>query len=90
MLTNPTTSDPLADAAAAYFLPELLRTEDFDSFESRVASGMRSLAARCVARSIEAYDASLRQSVPRGWELHEVAPRTIITLVGEVTYRRSV
>lgn len=90
MLRNPTTGPALAEAASAHFLPELMATEDFDSFEASVATGIRSLAARCVARSVEAFDASLRSSLPAGWTLHEVVARTIVTLVGEVTYRRSI
>lgn len=90
MLTNPTTGAALEEAACAHFLPYLTSAEDFDSFETSVAGGMRSFAAKCVARSIEAFDASLHGHVPRGWALHEVAERTIVTIVGEVTYRRSV
>lgn len=90
MLMNPTTGAALEEAACAHFLPYLTSTEDFDSFETSVAGGMRSFAAKCVARSVEAFDASLREHVPRGWALHEVAERTIVTMVGEVTYRRSV
>ncbi len=90
MLTNATMRGALEGAAVDYFLPELLATEDFDSFEEAVAGGARSLAAACVRRSIEAFDAMLRTQLPRGWSLHEVAGRTIVTLVGAVTYRRSV
>ena len=80
----------LGSSPADDFLPELLATEDFDSFEAAVAGGVRSLAAACVRRSIEAFDAALRSQLPRGWSLHEVAERTLITLVGAVTHRRSV
>ena len=47
MLTNPTTGAALEEAACAHFLPYLTSTEDFDSFETSVAGGMRSFAAKC-------------------------------------------
>ena len=43
-----------------------------------------------MAASMERFDRSLRRQVPPGWRPHEVAPRTLVTLVGEVTYRRTV
>lgn len=90
LITNTSTGNALAQAAAGFFLPELIRTEDFDRFETIVADGMRSIAAECIQLSLEAFDASLREHLPSQWTLHEVAQRTLVTLVGTVTYRRSV
>ena len=68
----------------------LAATEDLDSFEGALSSGIRTLAASAMAASMERFDRSLRRQVPPGWRPHEVAPRTLVTLVGEVTYRRTV
>lgn len=86
-MRNPTTA---AAALADLFAPMLAATEDLDSFEGALSSGIRTLAASAMAASMERFDRSLRRQVPPGWRPHEVAPRTLVTLVGEVTYRRTV
>lgn len=86
-MRNPTTA---AAALADLFAPVLAATEDLDSFEGALSSGIRTLAASAMAASMERFDRSLRRQVPPGWRPHEVAPRTLVTLVGEVTYRRTV
>ena len=86
-MRNPTTG---AAALADLFAPVLAATEDLDSFEGALSSGIRTLAASAMAASMERFDRSLRRQVPPGWRPHEVAPRTLVTLVGEVTYRRTV
>lgn len=87
---NATTTSDIADALATYFLPRLAACEDFDSFEAAVASSTRDLAANCLRDCIEGFDAQLAASPPRGWRVHERAPRTLVTLLGEVTYERAV
>lgn len=86
-MRNPTTA---AAALADLFAPMLAATGDLDSFEGALSSGIRTLAASAMAASMERFDRSLRRQVPPGWRPHEVAPRTLVTLVGEVTYRRTV
>lgn len=86
-MRNPTTA---AAALADLFAPVLAATEDLDSFEGALSSGIRALAASAMAASMERFDRSLRRQVPPGWRPHEVAPRTLVTLVGEVAYRRTV
>ena len=86
-MRNPTTA---AAALADLFAPVLAATEDLDSFEGALSSGIRTLAASAMAASMERFDRSLRRQVEPGWRPHEVAPRTLVTLVGEVTYRRTV
>lgn len=86
-MRNPTTA---AAALSDLFAPMLAATEDLDSFEGALSSGIRTLAASAMAASMERFDRSLRRQVPPGWRPHEVAPRTLVTLVGEVTYRRTV
>lgn len=77
-------------AATGYFYPKLLECEDMDRFEELVASGGRSILAEAMTRSLEAFDAKLREDKPRSWSVHERAERTLITLVGEVRFTRTV
>ena len=80
----------VADAAADCLYAELLRTEDFGAFEQVVAADMRSIAATALGRCIERFDSELRGSMPRGWSVHEHASRTLATLVGAVTFERTI
>ena len=89
-MPNLTTLDRIADAASRFFMPELLATEDFDSFESSVSGQSRQIGALCLKSCLESFDKMLRDHLPRGWTLHDVRQRTLITLLGAVTYRRSV
>ena len=77
-------------ALAGFFLPSLLECEDFDRFEEEALASMRSLAAEAVARCVEAFDARLRERAPRSWSAHERARRTLVTLLGEVSFSRTV
>lgn len=78
------------DATTGYFYPKLLECEDFDRFEGLITQGGRSMLAEAMARSLEAFDAMLRESKPHSWSIHEKAERTLITLLGEVRYSRTV
>lgn len=80
----------IADAAAECFYGELLGTEDFGSLERLVASDMRSVAAMAPVKCVERFDSELRANMPRGWSAHERAGRTLVTLVGAVTFRRTI
>lgn len=51
---------------------------------------MRSLAAEAIARCVEAFDAGLRTKAPRSWSAHERAGRTLVMLLGEVSFSRTV
>ena len=69
------TPSKLVDAFADHFLPELLKTEDFDAFEELVSCDMRNIAAKAMALCLERFDAMLLESIPRGWSVHEHASR---------------
>ncbi len=60
-MRNPTTA---AAALADLFAPVLAATEDLDSFEGALSSGIRALAASAMAASMERFDRSLRRQVP--------------------------
>ena len=80
----------VADVAADCFYGELLKTEDFEAFEQIVATDMRVVGAMALGKCIERFDAELRDNMPRGWSVHEYAKRTLVTLVGVVTFERAI
>lgn len=89
-MPDSTIMERVAGAAADCFYPELVKTEDFRAFEALVAADMRTVAAGVLRRCVERFDAGLARSVPRGWSVHERASRTVLTLVGAVTFERTV
>ena len=89
-MLHATMRDDAVGALAGFFLPKLLKCEDFDRFEEEVVALMRSLAAEAVARCVEAFDAKLRAQAPSSWSAHERASRTLLTLAGEVSFSRTV
>lgn len=89
-MTDSIIMERVADAAADCLYGELLRTEDFAAFEQIVATDMRVVAAMALGKCIERFDSELRGNVPRGWSVHERAKRTLATLVGVVTFERTI
>lgn len=85
-----TTPAALARPLSEYFLEDLLSTEDFDSLELAIADGMRRIACRAMERCLESFDGMLVDSMPYGWSVHERVSRTVITLVGAVTFKRTI
>ena len=77
-------------ALAGFFLPRLLECEDFDRFEEEVLALMRSLATEAITHCVEAFDASLCARAPHSWSAHERVSRTLVTLLGEVNFSRTV
>lgn len=86
---NSTTFAALIAAAADYFYLALRATEDLDSFLRAVRDGMREVSAAVVAECVERFDREVASQVPRSWELHGRPSRTVITMLGKVTYARS-
>jgi hypothetical protein len=89
-MTDSIIMERVADAAADCLYGELLRTEDFEAFEQIVAADMRVVAAMALSKCIERFDSELRENAPRGWSVHERAQRTLVTLVGVVTFERTI
>lgn len=89
-MSDSTIMERVAGAAADCLYAELLRTEDFRAFEQIVAADMRSAAAMVLRKCIERFDSELCGSMPRGWSVHERAERTLVTLVGAVTFERTI
>lgn len=64
---NSTTRAEAVAALRVRLMPELVAAEDFQKFESAVASEGKSLLAAMMSECLERFDASLMASRPRGW-----------------------
>lgn len=89
-MPNATMRRDVVGATTDHFYPKLLECEDFDRFESIITRGGRSILAEALGRCIEAFDSGLRLKRPLSWSVHERASRTLVTLVGEVRFTRTV
>ena len=89
-MTDSIIMERVADAAAECFYAELVKAEDLGAFEALAAADARSIAAGVLRRCIERFDAGLADNMPRGWSVREHAARTLVTLVGETAFVRTV
>jgi hypothetical protein len=89
-MSNPTISKRLSDAAARCFYDGLLGTEDLGAFEALVAGGARALGAGVLRACLERFDSDLRLRPPRGWSARGRESRALVTLLGEVSFERTV
>lgn len=85
---NSTTFAALVAVAADYFYMALRATEDFDAFLRTVRGGMREAAAAAVAECVERFDREVAAQAPRSWKLKDKPSRTVVTMLGRVTYAR--
>ena len=83
-----TTFSTLVAAIADYFYLALKATEDFDSFCRTAREGMREAAVAALAECVERFDLEVASQVPRTWKLRGKPSRTVITMLGKVTYSR--
>lgn len=70
---NLTTRAEAARALCAHYMPELLKMEDFEAFESLVASDGKSLIAGMMAACLAEFDDSLRMAVENTEEIWQNA-----------------
>ena len=63
-MPNLTTLGRIADTASRFFMPELLATEDFDSFEASASERSRQIDALCLESCLESFDKMLREHLP--------------------------
>ena len=89
-MSDSTIMERVSDAMAGCFYGDLLSTEDFEAFESVVATDTRLLASMTLRKCLERFDSELRENMPPRWSAHERAQRTLVTLVGVVTFERTV
>lgn len=82
-------SNPRARAIAALaemFLDLSLGSESFASIESKAIDLGRGCMAEALGLALEAYDAHLLGSKPRGLRSHDIRERTLATEIGDVSF----
>lgn len=77
-------------ALADFWLPNLIACEDIGLHLAYVDASDKSIRAGALRRGLEAFDDRLAEEIPEGWRVREYRRRTIVTLLGEVTYMRRI
>jgi FAD/FMN-containing dehydrogenase len=78
------------DALSDFFYPHLLKTEDFSNHVTHCELVGRIIMRDALQKNLARFDDELKAQKPKGWEIIDKRSRTIITLVGEVTYSRRI
>lgn len=83
---------PAAVAALETAFLDMLRSEsrDFGAFESEARPVALSCCAEAMPRALEERDRELAASRPAGLREHSRRPRTLVTMCGDVRFRRTV
>ena len=80
----------ISTVLAEILYPHLLSTEDFGKFSQFTEKTLRAIGSEAVRIDLERMDGELFGQVPKEWKVLERPKRTLITLLGEVTYKRRV
>ncbi len=89
------TITPCAEHATAkmlseFWLTHLMRTEDLFTHLEYVDSSSKEIRAEALRLELQAFDDYLATEIPSTWRFKEYRHRTIITLVGKITYMRRI
>lgn len=88
--TTPCTKHAIAKKLTEFWLPHLVATEDLFTHLRYVDTSGKGLRAEALRLELQAFDDLLAKDVPTSWRLKEYRRRTIITLVGKITYMRRI
>lgn len=78
------------DVLADFLYPNLIETEDFTEHIEHCEKTIKGLTRKAVEQNFDRFDDELKEQVPASWKVADRKQRTVITLVGEITYRRRV
>jgi len=73
-----------------FWLPHLIATEDLFTHLEYVDTSCKELRSEALRQELETFDDMLVSELPSTWRFKEYRRRTIITLVGEITYLRRI
>lgn len=73
-----------------FWLPHLEACEDLFTHLGYVDLSMKEIRSEALRKELEAYDRKLGLDVPGNWRFKEYRKRTIVTLVGSITYMRKI
>lgn len=88
--TTPGTDHAIAKRLSEFWLPHLKRTEDLFTHLEYVDRSSKEIRAEALKMELQTFDDDLVSEVPDGWRFKEYRHRTIITLVGKITYMRRI
>ena len=78
------------DTLAELFYQNLLETEDFGANLRYAGRLVPYVMGKAFEKSLERFDDKLKAEIPGNWKLIDKRKRTLITLHGEITYRRRI
>lgn len=73
-----------------FWMPHLIECEDLFKHLEYVDKSLKEDRADALRRNLQDFDELLAEDVPNGWRFKEYRRRTIITLVGKITYLRRI
>jgi hypothetical protein len=73
-----------------FWMPHLIACEDLFKHLEYVDVSGKEIRANALRHNLQTFDAMLAKDVPKNWRFKEYRKRTIITLVGEITYIRRI
>ena len=77
-------------ALSKFFYPHLASTEDLEKHLEYCADSGTSAIREAISLNLECFDSSLKEKVPPSWKIVDLRSRTIITLLGQITYKRRI
>ncbi len=89
-ITTTRTGYAIAKALSEFWLPHLQKTEDLFKHLEYVDASDKEIRKEALRLELLAFDDKLAAEVPRFWRFKEYRRRTIVTLLGEITYLRRI
>lgn len=80
----------IAKSLSEFWLPHLKKTEDLFKHLEHVDCTSKQIRSEALRLELQAFDDLLAREVPTDWRFKEYRRRTIITLVGKITYMRRI
>jgi hypothetical protein len=87
---TPSAQRGIAELLASFWRPHLEACEDLFCHLEYVDRSGKEIRAEALRLELQSYDNMLVGQVPKDWRLKEYRRRTIITLVGKITYLRRI
>ena len=78
------------DSLSELFYSNLKETEDFSKHLEHYAIMGPFIMRAALIKNLKTFDDEMRCEVPSSWRIIDCRPRTVITLLGEITYKRRV
>lgn len=84
------TQRDVTDRLSRFWLPHLVACEDLSTHLGHVDRTLKDIRVEALRGELSSFDDLLAQDIPDGWRFKEYRKRTIVTLAGEITYKRRI